>query len=606
MHACTLRQGSCATCKLTSRNAVKRHNRLMIDSRGESLPHPVPQLPLACRDVRFFMYEHATLNHHWLRHCPRFRELRSASQAENTAEVGLHRVLTHHPARTWNASEAGLFYVPIFEYTSNKLKNCSSGGSSHAHLQRLPRGLAESHTARMSAARDALLASPHWHAHGGRDHFWASTAFSAHSYTLERRMAPLSKVLGCSTVGRYKAGPFARPSRVGECVIEIPYQASLHVTRVALELHQAKAVYAHQVGPAPSAVPGSTGRVLAARSAKSLADLSSTKMGLAAGAASATRSLLDGRTKRRLLFFAGSLDVCCTGRQIRCAIGEMLEEREAIATGEILIRPTGGGSCSRRALARLANRSLSSSSSALSEESATPTLHVTLTAPRARPGSASTATPSSTYSSPGRYVDNGLVERTAYEMASSAWCLCPAGDTCVTSRLYSAVAAGCLPVVLCDQLQGAFPSAVDYSAFWLKVPVKAFLAQPASLLHTLRALTANATEMGRRQRALSRAQADLLYDLPESRLGSRFLEAVLGRCLAPALRDRAVNGNSNRTASQAAEALAACTSALQQGRSGAQGKALHKAVAIGPGKAPPTDLLEDALACRRRAGLSAR
>ena len=401
MHACTLRQGSCATCKLTSRNAVKRHNRLMIDSRGESLPHPVPQLPLACRDVRFFMYEHATLNHHWLRHCPRFRELRSASQAENTAEVGLHRVLTHHPARTWNASEAGLFYVPIFEYTSNKLKNCSSGGSSH--LQRLPRGLAESHTARMSAARDALLASPHWHAHGGRDHFWASTAFSAHSYTLERRMAPLSKMLGCSTVGRYKAGPFARPSRVGECVIEIPYQASLHVTRVALELHQAKAVYAHQVGPAPSAVPGSTGRVLAARSAKSLADLSSTKMGLAAGAASATRSLLDGRTKRRLLFFAGSLDVCCTGRQIRCAIGEMLEEREAIATGEILIRPTGGGSCSRRALARLANRSLSSSSSALSEESATPTLHVTLTAPRARPASPRTRarTPGGP-SSPGR------------------------------------------------------------------------------------------------------------------------------------------------------------------------------------------------------------
>ena len=130
----------------------------MVEYRGESLPHPEPQLPFACRDVRFFMYDHATLNHHWLRHCPRFRELRSASQAENTAEVGLHRVLTHHPARTWNASEAGLFYVPIFEYTSNKLKNCSSGGSSHAHLQRLPRGLAESHTARMSAARDALLA----------------------------------------------------------------------------------------------------------------------------------------------------------------------------------------------------------------------------------------------------------------------------------------------------------------------------------------------------------------------------------------------------------------------------------------------------------------
>ena len=42
---------------------------------------------------RFYMYEDPALNHRWMRHCHRFRELRLASRAENTAEVGLHKVL---------------------------------------------------------------------------------------------------------------------------------------------------------------------------------------------------------------------------------------------------------------------------------------------------------------------------------------------------------------------------------------------------------------------------------------------------------------------------------------------------------------------------------
>ena len=40
-----------------------------------------------------------------------------------------------------------------------------------------------------------------------------------------------------------------------------------------------------------------------------------------------------------------------------------------------------------------------------------------------------------------RYVSGGVVERTAHELAASDFCLCPAGDTCVTSRLCSS--AGC-------------------------------------------------------------------------------------------------------------------------------------------------------------------
>ena len=70
------------------------------------------------RSLAFYMYEEPALNHHWLRHCAKFKDLRAASKAENTAEVGLHKVLRHHPLRTRDAARARLFYVPVFEYAS--------------------------------------------------------------------------------------------------------------------------------------------------------------------------------------------------------------------------------------------------------------------------------------------------------------------------------------------------------------------------------------------------------------------------------------------------------------------------------------------------------
>lgn len=176
--------------------------------------------------AQFYMYEQPELNHKWLRHCARYKELRYASKAENTAEVGMHKVLARHPLRTRDPALARLFYVPIFEYTSKFVgAHCANSTTTPSHLA--------NHSARMHAAWAALVASPYWRAHGGRDHAWATTAFSAHSYTLEKRMVPLSSLLGCSIVGRYKAGPFARASAGGSCVIEVPYQASLLVTRAA-------------------------------------------------------------------------------------------------------------------------------------------------------------------------------------------------------------------------------------------------------------------------------------------------------------------------------------------------------------------------------------
>ena len=229
---------------------------------------------------KFFIYEEPALNHHWLRHCARFKELRLGSRAENTAEYGLHRALHRHPARTRNPSEAQLFYLPVFEYTSKFIgAACNrSAASSDVGAMNIseafnpPAGLSD-HPSRMAAARDALLRAAPFRARGGRDHVWATTAFSAHGYSLTGRMSPLSALLTCSSVGRYKSGPFSRTSAGGACVVEVPYQASLHVMRAARDASVA-GMRAH-------------------------------------GAAEATR-------RHTLLFFAGSLDVCCTGRQGMC------------------------------------------------------------------------------------------------------------------------------------------------------------------------------------------------------------------------------------------------------------------------------------------------
>ena len=61
-------------------------------------------------------------------------------------------------------------------------------------------------------------------------------------------------------------------------------------------------------------------------------------------------------------------------------------------------------------------------------------------------------------------------------MAASRFCLVPAGDNEVSSRLYSAMSAGCVPVVIANQLSGAFASQIPYSRFWIRVEQSTFMA----------------------------------------------------------------------------------------------------------------------------------
>ena len=208
----------------------------------------------------FFMYTGRALDHSWLRACPAFAPLRHSVNDSNTAEVGVHKLLRRHPLRVTDPSAATLFYVPIFEYTSYTIGECNG----------------TTHRSRMEAARDELLASPAWLRRGGADHFFATSAWSISHHpalSLASRLQPLTHMLSCGVAGRYKAFPSSgsmSSSSGASCTFEVPYQANLASSRMYRPRTDARAA-----------------------------------------------------ARTTLLHFAGALDVCCTGRQIRCAIAPL-------------------------------------------------------------------------------------------------------------------------------------------------------------------------------------------------------------------------------------------------------------------------------------------
>ena len=112
-----------------------------------------------------------------------------------------------------------------------------------------------------------------------------------------------------------------------------------------------------------------------------------------------------------------------------------------------------------------------------------------------------------------------------HALARTTFCLTPPGDTGVNSRLYSAVAAGCVPVLPWDASIGAFPWAADYDSFRVRVSARAFVGDPHAVITRLREMPAD--ELLRRQRALAEHAADLLFDAPASRVGTHFLYAAM-------------------------------------------------------------------------------
>ena len=144
-------------------------------------------------------------------------------------------------------------------------------------------------------------------------------------------------------------------------------------------------------------------------------------------------------------------------------------------------------------------------------------------------------------------------------MREATFCLTPAGDNWASARFYTAIAAGCLPVVVADPFTGAFPQQAMYERFWVKVPHEAFIKEPASLLRMLRAMPA--AEVAARQRAMAAHRADVLYDVVGTRVGTNLLRAAADtKCLR-----RAHNTSLKLRAARAQRALRAAAKSAPRG-----------------------------------------
>ena len=84
------------------------------------------------------------------------------------------------------------------------------------------------------------------------------------------------------------------------------------------------------------------------------------------------------------------------------------------------------------------------------------------------------------------YNDKFATNMTYASMRKSVFCLVPRGDTPSSRRLFDAVSAGCIPVIISDDYTPAFQSALNYSRFSLRFPVDEVLADPCKVFGQLR------------------------------------------------------------------------------------------------------------------------
>uniref|UniRef100_A0A7S0JC08 Exostosin GT47 domain-containing protein n=1 Tax=Calcidiscus leptoporus TaxID=127549 RepID=A0A7S0JC08_9EUKA len=108
----------------------------------------------------------------------------------------------------------------------------------------------------------------------------------------------------------------------------------------------------------------------------------------------------------------------------------------------------------------------------------------------------------------------------------------PAGDTYISSRLYSAIGAGCLPVIIGDIIiHAAFNARVNYTSFAVVIPEKDFVRHPQNLVALLRRIPP--AEVLRRQESLAKARPKILFDVANNTgaaAGTNFLELAVEQC----------------------------------------------------------------------------
>ena len=433
------------------------------------------------------MHDGAALDHGWLRSCAKFEQLQQSAYNERLAEVYMRDALAVHPWRTWSTEDAALIYVPIWEVVSWAVGECN--GTTHAQ--------------RMSAAAQALRSSPFFgkrrtrkHQPAGFNHVFVSSGCIEDGKRLEQRLTrSLSSLLRASIVGRDRAySSFYQSSAIGRCTLEVPYVSNPYASVAHARAVRRNATAALRRNGTRAAGSGSQASESAAAGRLLGSGTGSDVVGNqgSAGQGGGHSSGHGGR-RRWLLSFMGSLDVCCEpGKSIRAAMRPLTE---------------------------------------LPPDANVSVVHVGRESGKPLPG----RTPAEQLE---RYQTAGEL------MMHSRFCLIPAGDNEVSSRLYSAISAGCIPVVVANQLSGAFASMVPYSRFWVRIEQATFVNAPLALLPKLRAISS--AEIYERRARMQRHVADVTYEQAVSahrrgeavrsptrgsRLATNFLRAAETGCL---------------------------------------------------------------------------
>tara|TARA_B110001452_G_scaffold167682_1_gene140094 strand:+ start:553 stop:1968 length:1416 start_codon:yes stop_codon:yes gene_type:complete len=321
----------------------------------------------------------------------------------------------------------------------------------------------QTHTGRMQLAADALARSKWWQRRRGRDHFYVVSTWSTSRMSFYAQMHELGRKLSCGVCGRYKPFPLVAPrlySALASCPFHAPYAPN---------------PYAH---------------------------LEYEKQ--------APRKLL--------LSFAGSFDVCCTGKAIRCKMGDLMVA--ALGQQDVMIRPSLPGNGSQvvlESLGKCTKRAMQLVADARAKQKTRRRLSVAgLNAREA-------------------VITASAVVTDAQVLATSVFCLNPAGDTCVAGRFYSSLAAGCIPVVICPGV-GQHPvpfdrsKVVDFEPFWVDFSWATFNKRPAALLEHLRGMSPE--KVAAYQRAVEKHRRDLVYEVPGSRVGSNMLGEIKHACFS--------------------------------------------------------------------------
>ena len=100
-------------------------------------------------------------------------------------------------------------------------------------------------------------------------------------------------------------------------------------------------------------------------------------------------------------------------------------------------------------------------------------------------------------------------------MRASTFCLAPRGDTASSRRVYEAIAAGCIPVIIADDLALPFAKRLRYDEFTVRFSEKFALRQPLQMLQQLRAMP-NA-RVHAMQTALAAARPSFLWHTDPTR-----------------------------------------------------------------------------------------